>query len=159
MHLTSEQIKAAILDPDQDVREAAVQYFSRSYSPDPTVMPFAAEAVEKYGLDSAFSSYFFLKHLAHAEATFDWLIRKLQNVPWVHSEDETACVDALIEVDPVLLQQHEAEIRNLPALDDYEQKSIASHVSQSVVLPMGRGPSMKREPAFRDFLWIMVFYN
>jgi len=128
MRLTTEQIKSAILEPEQDVRDAAVEYFSRSYSPDPTVMPLVIEAVEKYGWEAAFPNYFFLKHLHYTEATIDWLIRKLQDVKQVHTEDETFCVDALIQADPVLLQPHEAEIRKLRALDADDQMAIEQRI-------------------------------
>ncbi len=39
MRLPAQQVMDAILHPDREIREAAVYYFSRSFSPDPAIMP------------------------------------------------------------------------------------------------------------------------
>ena len=43
MRLNEDQVKQAILNSDRDVREAAVYYFSRSYSQDAGIIPAVAD--------------------------------------------------------------------------------------------------------------------
>lgn len=52
MRLPVERIQPAILHADRQVREAAVYFFARSYSPDPTIMPLAIQAIERHGQDA-----------------------------------------------------------------------------------------------------------
>lgn len=56
MSLASAQIKAAILHPNREVRDAAVSYFSRSFSSDPTILPLVIEAIERFGWEHATSA-------------------------------------------------------------------------------------------------------
>jgi len=46
MQLSEEQIKQAILHPYPPVRRLALEYFSRSFCQDDTVMPFVIEAMK-----------------------------------------------------------------------------------------------------------------
>lgn len=71
MRLSNEQIKAAILAPDQEMRQAAVFYCSRSHSSDLAVTLRAIEAIERFGWNDAFSMYSFLPGLAQNQATVD----------------------------------------------------------------------------------------
>ncbi len=45
MRLPAEKIKEAILNPDKDMRDAAVYYFARSVSPDPAKLPSVARLI------------------------------------------------------------------------------------------------------------------
>ena len=54
MRLTADQVKQGILHPEQLVRDVALRYFSESFSPDPTIMPVAIQAIETYGWEDAF---------------------------------------------------------------------------------------------------------
>ena len=54
MRLSEDKIKAGILHPDRDVRDAAAMYFSRSACRDPSILPLAIQAIEKYGWEGAF---------------------------------------------------------------------------------------------------------
>ena len=78
MRLQEEQVKQAILNPDRDVREAAVYYFARSFSQDPGIMPLAIQAIEQYGKDDAFERYSFLKDLVQTDETVLWLIAQIK---------------------------------------------------------------------------------
>lgn len=49
MRLHEELIKQGILHPELDVRSEAVLYFSRSYTRDTSILPFAIQAVKQYG--------------------------------------------------------------------------------------------------------------
>lgn len=46
MRLPEEKVKQAILDPDAELRERAVRYFSDSFSEDAILVPLVIEAVE-----------------------------------------------------------------------------------------------------------------
>lgn len=49
MRYPREKIQEAILHPDINIRERAVNYFTQAYSPDPSLMPMVIQAIEKYG--------------------------------------------------------------------------------------------------------------
>jgi hypothetical protein len=76
--MTEAQIKQAILHEDQDVREAAVYYFARSYSSDPGIMPLAIQAIEHIGWENAFHIYSFLDDLVQSDETVFLLIRQIK---------------------------------------------------------------------------------
>lgn len=77
MRYPEEKIKAAILHPDLDVRDAASRYFATSTVPDPTLMPLAIEAIEKYGRTTAFSFTDFLRTYPQTDQTVDWVVAEL----------------------------------------------------------------------------------
>jgi hypothetical protein len=78
MRLPESKIKSAILHPNEDVRLAAVDYFSDAYSEDQTVMPLVIEAVEKYGRDCAFRILRDVERLPQTKETIQWLANELR---------------------------------------------------------------------------------
>ena len=78
MRLSDDQVKEAILHPNQDVRNLAVLYFSDAFSRDPKVMPLAIEAIERYGWQDAFLYTEYLDDLPQTDDTVRWLIRQLK---------------------------------------------------------------------------------
>lgn len=86
MRLPAEKVKAAILDPDRDLREAAVYYFANAYSPDPTLMPLVIRAFEQFGLE-AFRTTSFLYDLVQTPESVAWLIDRIERTD---SADEQA---------------------------------------------------------------------
>jgi len=131
MRLPVEKIKEAILHPDPDVREAAVVYFARSYSPDPTIMPLAIQAVERRGLD-AFEIPTFFQSLKQTDATFAWLIQEIERVGSSTDEREesytSALVAALSNADPAVLKNHEVTMKAMRGLDDYTKDGVADRI-------------------------------
>jgi hypothetical protein len=73
-----DKIKEAILHPDLDVRDTAIQYFDSSTDPDATVMPLAIQAIERYGRTGAFSFTHYLNLLPQTEQTISWVVGELQ---------------------------------------------------------------------------------
>jgi hypothetical protein len=134
MRLPAEKIKEAILHPDADVRDAAVFYFARSYSPDPTIMPLAIRAFEPYGLD-AFEILTFLQSLVQTDETVDWLVREIERVGPGHDEREAGYRDALVaalrHADPDVLKSHGAAIRAMQQLDASSKDVIADRIHVS----------------------------
>ncbi len=53
MRFPEDKIKQAILRPERDVALRALQYFTESYSQDPTIMPLVIQAVEMHGREHA----------------------------------------------------------------------------------------------------------
>ena len=138
MRLPAEKIKEAILNPDPELREAAVYYFARSYSPDPTLMPLVIQAFERFGLQ-AFEIYSFLDDLVQTEESVAWLIREIERVNPDADERSsdffTACVGALRHADAALLNPHHATIERMQRLDDNSKKIIAQRIFISSLAP------------------------
>lgn len=138
MRLPVETIKAAILDPDQMVRDEAVYYFAKSFSPDPTIMPLAVQAVERYGL-SAFGAYTFLQDLVQSDETLRWLIREIERVDPTSGEAEAhyakSLDTALHRADLDLLTRHLASIRAMRNLDSLSQEIIANRMMMRSIKP------------------------
>lgn len=131
MRLPVEKIKAAILNPDLEVREEAIFYFARSFSSDPTIMPLAIQAIERYGHE-AFGTFLHLRSLVQTDATLTWLIEEIER-SGPSSEDFdahyfTSLVSALRYADPAILKRHEPSIAEMQALDDISREAIADRI-------------------------------
>jgi len=77
--LPYEDIKKAILHPDQEVRKLAVAYFGDSHSRDETIMPMIIQAVEKYGREGSLGLVCHAHRLEQTRETLEWAIRELEN--------------------------------------------------------------------------------
>jgi hypothetical protein len=136
MRLTEGQIKQAILHEDQDVREAAVYYFARSYSSDPGIMPLAIQAIEQYGWENAFHIYSFLDDLVQNDETVLWLIRQIKKQAKANRNDEgggeggyvDSIRSALVHADAEILKRHQPEILELAQLDDDAREAISERI-------------------------------
>lgn len=67
MRLSESRVKQAILHTDQNVRDSAIYYFSRSFSSDPDLIGLVLQAVERYGHKQAFFAYSFLESIRHSD--------------------------------------------------------------------------------------------
>jgi len=131
MRLTSDRAKQAILHPEQHVREAAVYYFSRSFSQDKDIVPLAIRAIEQYGQD-AFQSYSFLDSLVHTDETVLWMIGQLASLE-KPPEDLFGTLwggvnSALRQVDPEILKNHASQILSLDCIDPALHESIQERI-------------------------------
>lgn len=124
-------IKAALLHQDPQVRQRALNYFAEAYSPNPTIMPVAIEALETYGRDDAFPIRYRLCQLAQTEETVAWVIRELQGE--ARSPEYLSTLgEVLLDADPRLTAPRVEEIvtsRWFPALrrgEIQEQAAILS---------------------------------
>jgi hypothetical protein len=130
MRLTEDQVKEAILSPDRNVREAAVYYFSRSFSPDPGILPLAIQVIEQRGRDEAFKMYSFMRELIQTDETVLWLVEQVKKCG--ETDEEYGYVhalrSALIHADAILLQQHDDTILQLDELDEKEKDTICQRV-------------------------------
>lgn len=78
MRLSEDKIKAAIVDPELDKRDRAIEYFYDSKSPDQSIMPLAIDALEKYGRKSAFTFTHKLNRLPQSVDTLRWVADELK---------------------------------------------------------------------------------
>ncbi len=136
MRLPAEKIKEAILDPDPRLRLAAVCYFGRSFSPDPTIMPLVIQAFERYGSE-AFEMASFLEGLVQSEQSVAWLIRQIERID-PDADEQSDCLfanltDALRHADAAVLSKHERAIQELKQLDDESQEVIADRIAISAL--------------------------
>lgn len=89
MRTPESTIKAAILHPEEEVRLAALAYFARSHTTDPSIMPLVIEAVQKYGRRGAFNLLRSAAALPQTKATTRWLLDQLHGgLDWEKVEDD-----------------------------------------------------------------------
>lgn len=112
MRLAETKIKQAILHPDKMVREEALLYFTKCFSPDPDVMPLAIQSIEKYGRNDAFTFIHVIADLAQTDATLDWAIQQLNQV-----KDRAYCLRLsrlVCQTNPQLLLPREQDLLKAP---------------------------------------------
>ncbi|WP_198000779.1 SEC-C metal-binding domain-containing protein [Gimesia fumaroli] len=118
MRLPEEQIKQAILHPDLDARTLALQYFTKSFTEDTTIMPLVIKAVEQYGREPSIPLIKESFHLPQTQTTIEWCIDELRHHE--NSDDSRyayALSDLLTHADPQLTRTRESEILALPCFD------------------------------------------
>ena len=132
MRLPADKVKEAIPHSHQTVRDAAVFYFANSYSSDPTIMPLVIQAIDKFGFDNAFETYSFLERIMQSEETVRWLIQQLTKLGQPANEKEAepilAYLSGLVQADPAVLKNHEAEIMALDSLDPDTKDAITERI-------------------------------
>lgn len=119
MRLTEDQVRQALQYSDKDVRFAALQYFTQSYSKNTAIMPDVIELVERLGPKDAFAYTFPIADLAQTEETITWAVNRLQRLPGNEEERDFASHlgRLLSQADPQLLLLHKATILSSPGLD------------------------------------------
>jgi hypothetical protein len=135
MRLMEAQVKQAILHEDKDVREAAVYYFSRSFTTDLSIMPLAIRAIEQYGWKDAFEFYSFTSELPQTDETVLWLLGQLKKYCSSTDEQELkyahAAMQGLTHADAAILDRHQSIILNLDLLEDEAKKVISERIAFS----------------------------
>ncbi len=134
MRLSEDKIKAGILHPDRDVRDAAAMYFSRSACRDPSILPLAIQAIEKYGWEQAFIVPPVVEGLPLSDETLPWVVRQLD------SEDvrkdctafgrgwHGALAWLLCDANPNLLARHNTELFGIKGLSNHDINLIEMRV-------------------------------
>ncbi|QDV49882.1 hypothetical protein Enr17x_19030 [Gimesia fumaroli] len=120
MRLPEEKIKQAILHPEFPVRIQALQYFSRPFCEDTTIMPLVIKVVEKYGRKSSLRFINEAVSLPQTESTIQWCMEELQQ-NFAHQDDNqddylyaSALSNLLARANPLLIRTRQAEILELP---------------------------------------------
>jgi hypothetical protein len=122
MHIPDSKVKASILNPEEEVRVAAVSFFSDSFSPDETVMPLVVQAVERYGRQTAFRTLRSAERLPQVPATVDWLFHELRRdedlADFDHDNYRFAVALILYHAQPKVLLGRQDAILALPSFPD-----------------------------------------
>ncbi|WP_339736151.1 SEC-C metal-binding domain-containing protein [uncultured Gimesia sp.] len=120
MRLPEEKIKQAILHPELPVRIQALQYFSRPFCEDTTIMPLVIQVVEKYGRKSSLRFINEAVSLPQTESTIQWCMEELQQ-NFAHQDENqddylyaSAISNVLAHADPLLTRTRKSEILGLP---------------------------------------------
>src|SRR4051812_9269215 len=79
MRFPENRIREAILHPDVEIRERAVNYFAKAFDPDPTLMPLVIQAVQTYGRDDASRLIGQADDLRQSEETTAWVLGELND--------------------------------------------------------------------------------
>jgi hypothetical protein len=128
MRYPEDKIKEAILHPDRDVRDTAIRYFYSSTSPDPTLMPLAIQAIQRYGRTIAFSFTHYLNVLPQTEQTIGWVIAELERDFEGRPEERhfyyLNLSRLLCHADIRLVAQHAPAILQAPLFDPKEQAAF-----------------------------------
>ena len=129
MRLPESDIKAALLNPEQIVRDAAIQYFALSLSRDRSVMPVAVQAIEKYGWEEAFYGVWLLENLPQTDETLPWLVGQLDQ-PSVHGTDAEDWICRMIAAtDTELLARHQGLVLACDGVDDECREEVEGKIS------------------------------
>jgi len=131
MRLPAHKVKEAILHSDPEVREAAVYYFARSFSTDPSIMPLAIQAIAKFGWEE-FEATSFLRDLVQTDETVDWLIQEIEQLDPAASEQAAAYADTLVSAlrraDPAVLKRFQPAIERMQQLDEFSREAISDRI-------------------------------
>lgn len=120
MRLPEARVLQGILHADREVRFAALQYFGRSFSRSPAVMPVVIEAFDRWGFADAFVHKFPISDLVQTNQTIAWAIEQLQRFSGQDETDDNHRYHLsrlLCHADPQLLIPHEATILESPGFN------------------------------------------
>jgi hypothetical protein len=129
MRLSEDKIKAGILHPDRDVRDAAAMYFSRSACRDTSILPLAIEAIEKYGWEGAFLVPPVVEGLPLSDESLAWVLKQLQQEALLKDRGWRAALSWLVcNADPHLLARHASEFLRVKGLNNDDINLIEMRV-------------------------------
>ena len=118
MKPTEPEIKQALLNPDQIVRNAALEYFALSFSQDRSIMPVAVQAIEKHGWEEAFHYVWLLQSLPHTDETLLWLVGQLEGTNRQPESTAIRIGSMIHHADAEMLSRHESRLMGCQWLDD-----------------------------------------
>src|SRR5262249_41406903 len=105
------KIKEAIRHPDPEIRDRAIWYFAKSFSPDPTIMPLVIRAVETHPKQDAYRLIGLSRGLQQSGDTIAWVVNELNDPQTDEFENYAYNLSmVLVEADPTLLLPRESTI-------------------------------------------------
>ena len=111
MRLSEEKIKQAILNPELEIRQRAVRYFSTSHSDDEEVATLVIRSIERYGREDAYHVIGGCVNVRHTEETISWVVDELNDPDSDRYENYTFNLTrVLCSADPALLIHRDTEI-------------------------------------------------
>ncbi len=118
MQLSEEHIKQAILHPELPIRRLALDYFSKSFSQDVTIMPLVIEAVKSLPINESIHFVAQAANLPQTESTIQWCMEELRRDLSDRNERvedyQYALSKLLANADLSLTVSKESEILELP---------------------------------------------
>ena len=111
MRLPEDKIKAAILHPDVDIRDRAIDYFAKSYSSDLSVMPLIIQAMKTFPKQDSVYVLCAARELPQTPETLAWVIDELnveQNAEFPSNTYNLSMI--LVHADPRLLLPWESAV-------------------------------------------------
>lgn len=116
--LPTERVREGLLHPDQEVRRAALHYFTHAFWPDPAVMATVIEAVVRYGRKDAFGYGIGGADLGQSAETVRWAAAELRAAPGTQDDFYLGSVGRLLaEADPGLVAPIADEVLGAPGLE------------------------------------------
>lgn len=135
MRLSDDQIKQAILHPEEEIRLTALRYFTDAHSRDETVMPVVIEAVERHGREQAYRLLRDAERLTQTDATVEWMIAELDQEfdesDLMQDNYRFALGLALCSADPTLLACRHDVIHNAVSFPVELEEPLAEIIEMS----------------------------
>lgn len=128
MRISEDKIKQAIIHPDDEVRLMALEYFTESFSQDPTLMPLVIQSIEKYDKQNAYIFIGAASNIKQSEETISWVLDGLyKDINLIERNKINYYFNlsrVLSESDLSLLLKHQTEIMEAPYLLPEFRKEI-----------------------------------
>jgi hypothetical protein len=132
MRAPEDRIQEALLHPDPQVRELALEHFGHAHRSDPHILPLVVQAIQKYGWQEAFASLELLDNLSQTGETISWLLDELDRIgPPTSGDDETIrdnIAFTLAEADPVELRPFLSRLESSATLPEAVRDEIVQRV-------------------------------
>ena len=113
MRFPESKIKEAILHPSLKIRQRAIEYFAKSFSTDPSVMPLVIQAAETFDKHEAYMIIGSSTELVQSPETISWIVGQLNDQSSGNDENYVYnLIRVLLEADVELLSPRESEIVN-----------------------------------------------
>jgi hypothetical protein len=126
-------LQNALLHPDPQVRELALEHFGHGHRDDPSIMPQVVEAIKRYGWRDAFASLELLDNLPQTPETIAWLLDELERIGAPRSEAQETTRDniafTLAEASAVDLRTVEERLNNSRFLPDAVRDEIKQRIA------------------------------
>ena len=125
MRLTEDQVRQDLQHSDREVRFAVLQYFAKSFSKNPAIMPDVIDVLERLGPRDAFTYSFPIADLAQTEETIIWAVKQLQQIPSKDNDNFSSHIARLLcRADPLLVLPHKTAILSAPGLDRHQASRL-----------------------------------
>ncbi|MCB4791469.1 MAG: hypothetical protein LHV68_06230 [Elusimicrobia bacterium] len=120
MRLSVDKIKEAINHPEEEIRLMAVEYFSKSFSPDETLMPLVIRGIEKDGRKKAYKLLSRAVGLEQTSSSIEWILSELCKDTLESDTNHVLYYSNLSEIlatsNPGLLLKYQSQIVGTPNL-------------------------------------------
>jgi hypothetical protein len=136
MRLSADSVLAAIDHADGFAHEAALEYFTESFSTNPRVMPAVIRAAERYAGRASQLSLYKTEKLVQSDESVRWLLGQLrESKPRPDDRGRWDAASPLLAAPPELLKAHADEIAASPGLSADEKAAAGERVELATLPP------------------------